>query len=159
MISWRKSHVAEKNVLSKKILATTTSWRRGPDFPYSVSKAVWKILRGRTKQQYKDFRLCHEPLGQSLKGHETSLVCTSITKILTYFISARSLDSLGGGNILRSIEAAEAARNLDSIGGGNILRQLDSIGGGNILRDLERHEPRHPTSGFRYLKRGYDPLR
>merc|ERR1711993_79937 len=56
---------------------------------------------------------------------------------------ARSLDSIGGGNILR---------NLDSIGGGHILRQLDSIGGGHILRDVI---PRYPS----YEKRGYDPLR
>merc|ERR1712088_225492 len=56
---------------------------------------------------------------------------------------ARSLDSIGGGNILR---------NLDSIGGGHILRQLDSIGGGHISRDVI---PRYPS----YEKRGYDPLR
>merc|ERR1711993_175595 len=60
---------------------------------------------------------------------------------------ARSLDSIGGGNILR---------NLDSIGGGHILRQLDSIGGGHILRDLpDYHVPRYPL----HEKRGYDPLR
>ena len=49
-----------------------------------------------------------------------------------------SVDSIGGGNILRA---------LDSIGGGNILRgrQIDSIGGGNILRDLEDLE----KNGFR----------
>jgi len=61
---------------------------------------------------------------------------------------ARSLDSIGGGNILR---------NLDSIGGGHILRQLDSIGGGHILRDLpDYHVPRYQINNE---KRGYDPLR
>merc|ERR1712018_760965 len=59
----------------------------------------------------------------------------------------RSLDSIGGGNILR---------NLDSIGGGHVLRQLDSIGGGHILRNVPEYiVPRHPY----YEKRGYDPLR
>merc|ERR1712001_15880 len=47
---------------------------------------------------------------------------------------------------------ASKARSLDSIGGGHILRQLDSIGGGHILRDVI---PRYPS----YEKRGYDPLR
>ena len=59
----------------------------------------------------------------------------------------RSLDSIGGGNILR---------NLDSIGGGHVLRQLDSIGGGHVLRNVPEYlVPRHPY----YEKRGYDPLR
>ena len=50
--------------------------------------------------------------------------------IFTVFITF-SIDSIGGGNILRA---------LDSIGGGNILRgrQIDSIGGGNILRDTDK---------------------
>merc|ERR1712018_876739 len=51
---------------------------------------------------------------------------------------------------------ASKARSLDSIGGGNILRNLDSIGGGHILRDLpDYHVPRYPL----HEKRGYDPLR
>merc|ERR1719510_2530522 len=65
---------------------------------------------------------------------------------------ARSLDSIGGGNILR---------NLDSIGGGHILRQLDSIGGGHILRDLpDYHVPRYPLHGmtFGVQKKNFDEM-
>merc|ERR1712226_729087 len=52
---------------------------------------------------------------------------------------------------------ASKARSLDSIGGGNILRNLDSIGGGHILRDLpDYHVPRYQINNE---KRGYDPLR
>ena len=42
---------------------------------------------------------------------------------------ARTLDTLGGSNILRS-------RSLDTLGGGSILRSrsLDTLGGGSILR-------------------------
>merc|ERR1712165_287584 len=65
---------------------------------------------------------------------------------------ARSLDSIGGGNILR---------NLDSIGGGHILRQLDSIGSGHILRDLpDYHVPRDPLRGmtFGVQKKNFDEM-
>merc|ERR1712037_292182 len=59
---------------------------------------------------------------------------------------------IGGGNLLR-----QAPKSLDSIGGGNILRQLDSIGGGNILRGASDHQvPRY--HGY-FEKRGYDPMR
>lgn len=58
----------------------------------------------------------------------------------------RSLDSLGGANILRG---------LDSLGGGNILRQLDSLGGGNILRrDLAHYYYNNNDNN----KRSYDPM-
>ena len=67
-------------------------------------------------------------------------------KYLTFFLN------LGGGNLLR-----QAPKSLDSIGGGNILRQLDSIGGGNILRGAsDHHVPRY--HGY-FEKRGYDPMR
>merc|ERR1711983_147468 len=65
---------------------------------------------------------------------------------------ARSLDSIGGGNILR-----QAPKSLDSIGGGHIIRQLDSIGGGNILRGASDYQP--PKYHGYFDKRGYDPLR
>ena len=68
-------------------------------------------------------------------------------KYLDFFFS-----NLGGGNLLR-----QAPKSLDSIGGGNILRQLDSIGGGNILRGASDHQvPRY--HGY-FEKRGYDPMR
>lgn len=42
-------------------------------------------------------------------------------------IQLRSLDHIGGGNLLK--------RSLDHIGGGNLLkRSLDSIGGGHLLK-------------------------
>ena len=79
---------------------------------------------------------------------------------------ARSLDSIGGGNILRHLDSIGGGnilrhtepKSLDSIGGGNILRQLDSIGGGNILRSAvpDHHVPRYPGL---YENRGYDPMR
>ena len=63
--------------------------------------------------------------------------------------SRGSLDSLGGGHVLRQ---------LDPLGGGHVLRGLDSLGGGHILRDVNG-EPVRPGQ-FRYqTKRGLDPLR
>lgn len=42
-------------------------------------------------------------------------------------VQLRSLDHIGGGNLLK--------RSLDHIGGGNLLkRSLDSIGGGHLLK-------------------------
>lgn len=42
-------------------------------------------------------------------------------------VQLRSLDHIGGGNLLK--------RSLDRIGGGNLLkRSLDSIGGGHLLK-------------------------
>ena len=40
--------------------------------------------------------------------------------------SRGSLDSLGGGHVLRQ---------LDPLGGGHVLRALDPLGGGHVLRD------------------------
>jgi len=54
----------------------------------------------------------------------------------------RDLSSLGGGNILRSLE--KDSRQLSQLGGGNILRDLSSLGGGNILRSLPQN-PNLPT--------------
>merc|ERR1711963_1129962 len=77
---------------------------------------------------------------------------------------ARSLDSIGGGNILRHLDSIgggnilrQAPKSLDSIGGGHIIRQLDSIGGGNILRGASDYQP--PKYHGYFDKRGYDPLR
>merc|ERR1719414_2181390 len=65
--------------------------------------------------------------------------------------SRGSLDSLGGGHVLRQ---------LDPLGGGHVLRGLDSLGGGHILRDVEIGENMRPAASFRYqqIKRGLDPL-
>lgn len=55
----------------------------------------------------------------------------------------RSLDSIGGGYLLRSVPdseeyhsaGSETKRNLDSLGGANLLkRNLDSLGGANLLK-------------------------
>jgi len=90
---------------------------------------------------------------------------------------ARGLSSLGGGNILRAVDA----RQLSQLGGGNILRDLSALGGGNILRSLPRpqasplyyHLPVRATGGTkraasfdlidshdgfgRFVKRGMSP--
>ncbi|XP_026327596.1 uncharacterized protein LOC113235889 [Hyposmocoma kahamanoa] len=66
---------------------------------------------------------------------------------------SRFVDSLGGGNLVRSMDYGRTnmARNLDSIGGGNLVkknldqlggphlikRTLDSLGGGNLVRNLD----------------------
>merc|ERR1712038_554613 len=93
----------------------------------------------------------------------------------------RDLSSLGGGNILRSLDVLPTyeqlveARQLSQLGGGNILRDLSALGGGNILRSLQDAPPPHHrmnnakrTSfdlidshrGFgRFVKRGmFDPI-
>merc|ERR1719414_1050521 len=57
--------------------------------------------------------------------------------------SRGSLDSLGGGHVLRD---------LDPLGGGHVLRGLDSLGGGHILREAPA-EVR-----YQQVKRGLDPL-
>merc|ERR1719414_2348495 len=57
--------------------------------------------------------------------------------------SRGSLDSLGGGHVLRQ---------LDQLGGGHVLRGLDSLGGGHILREAPA-EVR-----YQQVKRGLDPL-
>merc|ERR1719414_1431015 len=57
--------------------------------------------------------------------------------------SRGSLDSLGGGHVLRQ---------LDPLGGGHVLRGLDSLGGGHILREAPA-EVR-----YQQVKRGLDPL-
>merc|ERR1712037_408065 len=84
-----------------------------------------------------------------------SLILASIllaTTTLATPIVDRPGTAQGGGNLLR-----QAPKSLDSIGGGNILRQLDSIGGGNILRGASDHQvPRY--HGY-FEKRGYDPMR
>lgn len=50
----------------------------------------------------------------------------------------RTLEDLGGGNLLRSI-GPSAARSLDSLGGGHLLRSLDALGGGGgqLVRNLD----------------------
>jgi len=94
----------------------------------------------------------------------------------------RDLISLGGGNILRSLDVLPTyeqlveARQLSQLGGGNILRDLSALGGGNILRSLQDApaRPHHRMNnakrtsfdlidshrGFgRFVKRGmFDPI-
>ena len=76
--------------------------------------------------------------------------------------SRGSLDSLGGGHVLRQLDplgGGHVLRALDPLGGGHVLRGLDSLGGGHILRDVDNGEPVRPGA-FRYQnKRGLDPLR
>merc|ERR1711976_491114 len=68
-----------------------------------------------------------------------------------YDEESRTLDSLGGGNILRE---TGYDRSLDSLGGGHILRQLDSLGGGNILREVPQQFRLYGAPS----KRGFDPM-
>ena len=65
---------------------------------------------------------------------------------------ARSLDTLGGGSVLRS-------RSLDTLGGSNILRSrsLDTLGGGNILRSRSRGSIESPTRMGDERNQGYYP--
>merc|ERR1712130_248734 len=76
-------------------------------------------------------------------------------KIVLLPVSARALDSLGGGHLLRRVDSLggnRLLRCLDSLGGSALLRNLDSLGGGQLLlRQLEtlggNHLPiyRRPT--------------
>merc|ERR1712062_306947 len=59
-------------------------------------------------------------------------------------VSKRAIDSLGNGNLLRSMD------NLD--GNGNLLRSMNTLGNGNLLRSLD-------TLGNGYLLRSMDTLR
>ena len=65
---------------------------------------------------------------------------------------ARTLDTLGGSNILRS-------RSLDTLGGGNILRSrsLDTLGGGNILRSRSPGSIESPARNSLDTYQGYYP--
>ena len=65
---------------------------------------------------------------------------------------ARSLDTLGGGNILRS-------RSLDTLGGGSILRSrsLDTLGGGSILRSRSPGSIESPARMGEERYQGYYP--
>jgi len=69
--------------------------------------------------------------------------------------SRGSLDSLGGGHVLRQLDplgGGHVLRALDPLGGGHVLRGLDSLGGGHILREAPA-EVR-----YQQVKRGLDPL-
>ena len=89
-------------------------------------------------------------LGAARKIFGPSYFVTALVVFLKTIL--KTILKLGGGNLLR-----QAPKSLDSIGGGNILRQLDSIGGGNILRGASDHNvPRY--HGY-FEKRGYDPMR
>ena len=67
-------------------------------------------------------------------------------------LRSRSLDTLGGGSILRS-------RSLDTLGGGNILRSrsLDTLGGGNILRSRSPGSIESPARNSLDTYQGYYP--
>ena len=65
---------------------------------------------------------------------------------------ARTLDTLGGSNILRS-------RSLDTLGGGSILRSrsLDTLGGSNILRSRSPGSIESPARMGEERYQGYYP--
>ena len=65
---------------------------------------------------------------------------------------ARTLDTLGGSNILRS-------RSLDTLGGGSILRSrsLDTLGGGSILRSRSPGSIESPARNSLDTYQGYYP--
>ena len=67
-------------------------------------------------------------------------------------LRSRSLDTLGGSNILRS-------RSLDTLGGDSILRSrsLDTLGGGNILRSRSSGSIESPTRMGDERNQGYYP--
>ena len=81
-------------------------------------------------------------------------------------LGTRALDSLGQGNILRSVASDKwgrvfKKRSLDTLGQSNVLRftnehkrSLDSLGMGNILRSLDKRSREAPDYPWTVLEVG-----
>merc|ERR1719277_2410609 len=82
-------------------------------------------------------------------------LCLLFALISAALAGRASLDSRGGGHVLRQLDplgGGHVLRALDPLGGGHVLRGLDSLGGGHILREAPA-EVR-----YQQVKRGLDPL-